>query len=173
NQVQGDASAKASQPQPRPRDSGEGDEEAPLGTVYSDADVMLEKTVIRLLMLNGSYFPRAAAKRELFVTGEGLEIFSAMDDVYREDADFELTDLKDRLGENALNYLQQILDEIRIGEDDKKAFDDCMERLEQAKRARRITEIGDILSMADPDTDPVYIKQLTEELVTLNQMNKR
>ena len=75
--------------------------------------------------------------------------------------------------ESALNYLQQILDEIRIGEDDKKAFDDCMERLEQAKRARRITEIGDILSMADPDTDPVYIKQLTEELVTLNQMNKR
>jgi len=173
NQVQGDASAKASQPQPRPRDSGEGEEEAPPGTVYSEADVMLEKTVIRLLMLNGSYFPRAAAKRELFVTGEGLEIFSAMDDVYREDADFELTDLKDRLGENALNYLQQILDEIRIGEDDKKAFDDCMERLEQAKRARRITEIGDILSMADPDTDPVYIKQLTEELVTLNQMNKR
>ena len=48
-----------------------------------------------------------------------------------------------------------------------------MERLEQAKRAKRITEIGDILSMADPDTDPVYIKQLTEELVTLNQMNKR
>ena len=117
--------------------------------------------------------PLAAAKRELFVTGEGLEIFSAMDDVYREDADFELTDLKDRLSESALNYLQQILDEIRIGEDDKKAFDDCMERLEQAKRARRITEIGDILSMADPDTDPVYIKQLTEELVTLNQMNKR
>jgi hypothetical protein len=124
-------------------------------------------------MLRSSYFAEAREKPRLFVSPGGREIFSAFEALYREDAEFELSDMKDRLSEEALSYLSSILEEIQPGENDRKAFDDCLERLEKQSRARRIQEIGDILSMTDPDTDPAYIKQLTEELITLNQMNKR
>ncbi len=171
NQVTGDAKDRDEKPAPPPREEKKPAQAA--DQVYSDADVLLEKTVIRLIMLKASYFGEARDRQGFFVTPSGRSIYDAFSELYREDAEFELSDMKDRLSEEALSYFSSILEEIQPGENDRKAFDDCLERLEKQSRARRIQEIGDILSMTDPDTDPAYIKQLTEELITLNQMNKR
>ena len=124
-------------------------------------------------MLKASYFAEAEKEQGFFVTPSGKGIFRAFSELYREDAEFELNDLKDRLSEEDLAYLTGLMEQIQPPEDDRKAFDDCLAMLEKSRRAKRIAEIGDILSMTDADTDPVYIKELTEELMSLNQLNRR
>ncbi len=171
NQVTGDAKERDDKPAPPPREETKAVQAA--DAVYSEADELLEKTVIRLIMLKASYFPEAKDQQGLFVTPSGRGIRDAFSEIYRDDAEFDMSDLKDRLSEDDLAYLNGIMEQIQAPEDDRKAFDDCIGMLEKSRRIKRITEIGDILSMTDADTDPVYIKELTEELMSLNQLNKR
>ena len=145
----------------------------PASNGASDGQILLEKTVIRLLMGNSSFYPEAAAKPQLIVTDPGRGIFEAFAHLYRPDAEFDVTDLKDRLTEGEMAYFDQILNTVLAGDDDRKAFDDCMRKLDNATRTKRIREISDILSMADPSADPVYLNDLAKELAELNQQNKR
>lgn len=139
----------------------------------SEGDILLEKTVICLLMSSSGFYPEASARPQLFVTDKGRGILEAFSNLYKPDQGFDMTDMKDRLSEDEMAYFNDIMENIRLGADDKKAFADCIEKLERKARKKRIIEIGDILSMADTNTDPEYLNNLAMELAELNQQNRK
>jgi DNA primase len=131
--------------------------------------IFMERTLIRLALLNSDYFARLEGHPEVFVTEYGIAVREAMAAQYKPGAELDMNSLKDSLDEGPWLYLRDIRENVQIGEDDRAVFEDCIERLEEAKKKRRIKEITDILSLADAaSADDEKIKALMEEIKQLN-----
>ena len=134
----------------------------------SQAEIEIEKLVIRLIMLNSSYYDEAKVRDDIAVTQSGRHIFSAFEALHTPGAEFDLSALNDALDYDDFSYLEGIIRDKKVG-DDRKDFDDCIDRLERNRKMQRILELGDILAMSDNDTDPEYIARLTHELQELSK----
>ncbi|MDO5441241.1 MAG: DNA primase [Bacillota bacterium] len=133
----------------------------------SAAQVLLEKTLIRLALIKGDYFDKVKAYSESFELSESIKIVSVLDSLYKPDTEFDLEKLKENLDDPELIFLNELLNEIKLGEDDEKAFNDCIEKIDNQKKEKRKKEIIAILDMADDDTDSAAINKLMEELKDL------
>ena len=140
------------------------------------ADVNLERMLIRLIMVKSSYIEKLAAYPEGFVTAKGRALKEALESEYRPGTEFDEAGLAESLSDEEAEYLAKIMDNIQIGDSDELAFADCIERLEEKRRTKRIRRIHDILEMADamPEdvVDQEQIKNLLKELQTLQNINR-
>ncbi|MBQ4505707.1 MAG: DNA primase [Firmicutes bacterium] len=139
----------------------------------SESDLKLEKTLIRLIMLNSSYYERSKDIQEAFVSDEAVGLKNAFESQYSEGEQFDLDRLKDALDDEELEYLASAMKQIQLAGDDEKAFEDCVYRIEEKRRKARIEEIKDILSMAFGSAGSDEINALTLELSELSQNKKR
>ena len=139
----------------------------------SESDLKLEKTLIRLIMLNSSYYERSKDIQEAFVSDEAVGLKNAFESQYSEGEQFDLDRLKDALDDEELEYLAPAMKQIQLAGDDEKAFEDCVYRIEEKRRKARIEEIKDILSMAFGSAGSDEINALTLELSELSQNKKR
>ena len=139
----------------------------------SESDLKLEKTLIRLIMLNSSYYERSKDIQEAFVSDEAVGLKNAFESQYSEGEQFDLDRLKDALDDEELEYLASAMKQIQLAGDDEKAFEDCVYRIEEKRRKARIEEIKDILSMASGSAGSDEINALTLELSELSQNKKR
>ncbi len=133
----------------------------------SPAQMLLEKTLIRLSFLKSEYFEKIKKYSDAFVSNEGFRVFSVLDSLYQPEKDFDIEDLKDLLSDNELVFVNNLLKEIKIGADDEKAFKDCIEKLEKQKKEKRKKEIQSILDMTDNETNPEVLNKLLEEYKSL------
>jgi hypothetical protein len=82
--------------------------------------------------------------------------------------------LKNELGEDERDLLERILDKVEVGDDPYRAFEDCVSRLKEKRRKKRIREIQDILQMADalPEeaVDQAQIRALLSELQDISNL---
>lgn len=111
------------------------------------AKLLLEKTLLRLALLESEYFKAFSDYPEAAVSGQGEEIAAAMRDIYSEGEDFELDVLSEGLSEEARRYLAEISSSIQVG-DSGTAYRDCLNKLEINRIEKRSKEIMDILSIA-------------------------
>lgn len=133
----------------------------------SPAQMLLEKTLIRLSLLKSEYFAKLKDYSDAFLSNEGFRVFSALDSLYKPEKDFDMEDLKDVLSDNDLCFVNDLLKEIKIGADDAKAFQDCIDKLEKQKKEKRKKEILNILDMADNESNPDVLNKLLEEYKSL------
>ncbi|MCQ2553163.1 MAG: DNA primase [Clostridia bacterium] len=124
------------------------------------ADLNLEKMILRLIMLHSEYYEKLKDYPECFVTNEGYALKTFFENRYKPGIDLDLNSIKDGLEEPEYNYLKSIQNTVAPG-DDEAAFKDCLSKLNEKRRQKRLNEITDILSMAD---------SLPEEQVDQNQM---
>jgi len=110
------------------------------------------------------------------VTAKGRALKDALESEYRPGTEFDEAGLAESLSDEEAEYLAKIMDNIQIGDSDELAFADCIERLEEKRRTKRIRRIHDILEMADamPEdvVDQEQIKNLLKELQTLQNINR-
>ncbi|MBR0130244.1 MAG: DNA primase [Firmicutes bacterium] len=130
---------------------------------------ILERTLIRLMIIKSDYFIRLKAYPGAIRSGLGIGILNAFEAQYREGEDFDIADVRDALDYDELEYFNRIMQEVQPGEDDEKAFQECIRTLEHRRIDARIEEIKDILTMSDETVDQEYITKLTLELQTLSK----
>lgn len=129
----------------------------------SGPELLLEKTLLKLSLLKAEYFAKLRDYTQSFVSAEGIKIFSVLDSLYSPDKDFDFEAVKEQLSDKELLYLSDLQKEIKLGADDEKAFNDCIAKLEKAKKEKRKKEILAILDMADGDTNQEALDKLMKE----------
>ena len=153
---------------------GKDDEKVYIEQVPVDnASLLLEKTLIRLSLLNGDYFRRLSDYREAFVSLRGMEIRDVLEKLLSNGGEPDLAALREELSDPALNYLDDILLEIQTGDRDDEAFEDCLFKLRKRRAERRQQEIMDILSLDDGSADREHLNALMNELTQLQKIQKR
>jgi len=138
--------------------------------VISKADLKLEQLIFKLTFINSAYFKSFVSYDNAFVSDVGLSIASTLSSRYKEDAEFDIDNIKDYLDENELVYLKQTLNNTLVG-DEKAAFNDCITRLEKKKKEKQENQLKISIQMLDemPDDDNknTQFKQLAEQLTAL------
>ena len=132
-----------------------------------ESRVMTERMLVKLCLQRSDLWPKLSEFPEAFVTAEGDRVAQALTELYRENNDFDLKALRERLDEGALVYLDRILDEVVTG-DEEEAFRDCLEKLQRRRDKLRMQQIMDILSIAE-DEDEAKLNELMRELAELQR----
>jgi DNA primase len=135
--------------------------------------LLLERTLIRLILLNSEYFLRVREYPEAIFSLSGVKIFHVFEELFSMNDDFEINQVKEALDENDLLYLDGIIKEIQVGEKDKEAFNDCIAKLNELRLEKRKNEILNILSMAEENTNPDSLDELMKEFVSIEQRQRK
>ncbi len=160
-------SKTAPAPPPARRDVPEDGLPAETGLKTDESRVMTERMLIKLCLQRSDLWPKLQEFPEAFVSAEGDRIADALSGLYRENNDFDLKALRERLDEGALDYLDRILEEVLTG-DEEEAFRDCLEKLQRRRDKLRMQQIMDILSIAE-DEDEAKLNELMRELAGLQR----
>ena len=141
--------------------------------VAENAALLLEKTIIRLMLLKYEYFFKVKEYPEAIFSPSGVKIFHTFEELYSANEDFEISQMKEALDETDFLYLDGIIREIQVGEKDEEAFDDCIAKLDELRLEKRKNEILNILSMAEENTDPKKLDELMKEFVSIEQKQRK
>ena len=130
--------------------------------------VMLERMLVKLCMQRSDLWPKLKEYDEAFVSPEGFRIAEVLDGLYRENNDFDLRAVRERLEEPALSYFDRIQEEVVTG-NEEEAFRDCMEKLDRRRAEQRIQEIIKILSFAEGENE----ESLNALMLELSELQRK
>lgn len=134
---------------------------------------LLERTLIRLILLNSEYFLIVKEYPEAIFSPSGVKIFNLFEELFSADADFDLEKIKESLEEEDLLYIDKLIKEVQVGERDKEVFEDCISKLKELRLEKRKNEILNILSMAEDSTKAETLDELMKEFVSIEQRQRK
>ena len=165
-------SAQTAQPPPRETEPDAQKKEKPADTATeARGSVMLERMLIKLCMQRSDLWPELKGYDEAFVSMEGFRIAEVLGELYRENTDFDVKAVRERLDEAALAYFDLIMEEVVTGNEDE-AFRDCLDKLDRKRAEKRIKEIIDIIAIADDEDEEVQ-NALMRELADLQRTYRK
>ncbi len=161
------SAGRQTQPPPREEDR-QGEARKPAeDTPEIRGRIMVERMLIKLCMQRSDLWPKLKDYSDAFISSEGFRIAEVLDELYRENNDFDAKAVRERLDGNVLAYFDGIQEEVITGDEDE-AFRDCIDKLERRKASLRIKEIMDILSIAEGE-DEERLNALMLELADLQR----
>lgn len=118
----------------------------------SKTDINLEKLMLKLSYTKSEYFKTFDSFEDAFISDMAVSIAETMRSEYVEGKDFDAEKLRGFFSEDEDAYFTAILQETLVG-DEEAAFKDCVSKLEEKKKQRRINEIEKTLQMLDEMQD--------------------
>jgi len=161
--------------EPEDRDAGRS-RAAPAGSVRpanSGGGSMIEKYLIRLMLLRSGYVDRIKPYDWVFKSPSAFRIYELILSVYKEDEEIDFKKIEDSLEEEDSRFLREIIENIQLADKDEQVFQDCVSRIEAEGLAKRENEIIQILSVLDDEKDRDKIEALTKELMEIQKAKKK
>ena len=160
-------SAEVPRPAPRTKQENAPQEQSVEDTPEVRGRIMVERMLIKLCLQRSDFWPKLQGRDDAFVSGEGYRIAEVLGECYRENNDFDVKAIRERLEGSALSYFDNIQEGVLTG-DEETAFRDCLEKLDRRKAEQRIEEIMKILSIAE-GVDEETLNKLMLELAELQR----
>ena len=160
-------SAVVPRPAPRTEQENAPQEQSVEDTPEVRGRIMVERMLIKLCLQRSDLWQKLQGRDDAFVSGEGYRIAEVFGECYRENNDFDVKAIRERLEGSALSYFDNIQEEVLTG-DEEIAFRDCLEKLDRRKAEQRIEEIMKIFSIAE-GVDEETLNKLMLELAELQR----
>lgn len=133
----------------------------------------LEQNAIKLILTDSVYLEKFSDAEDLFASRQGINIYQALKRMSREGQEFQTERVQEQLEPDEQNVLQGILDNIILAGKEELVFSECMNAYEEERLSTRQHEIILRISLADEQENPDEIRQLTEELMKIQQKMKQ
>ena len=161
-------SGKSSMPQAnKPERRGE-DEES-----VEDIELSpLEKTLIKLMLINDEYVLKLAEHKDIFQSPLANKVFQLAKSEKEEKNSVDVTMLLDNLAVEDAGRIQDVLENVLIDPNQDRVFDDCISSWQTESLAKREHELIVQLSMADDESNESRVKELTDELIEVQKKRK-
>lgn len=134
---------------------------------------MIEKHLIKLMMLRSSYVPKVKPYEWVFRSPAAYKIYELILSVYKDDEEIDMKKVADSLEAEDNRFLQDIIENIQLADKEEQVFQDCVLRIEAARLAKREQEIIQIISILDDDKDRDKIEALTIELMDIQRVKNK
>jgi DNA primase len=128
---------------------------------------MIEKYLIRLMLMKSSYVPRIKPFEWVFKSPSASKIYELILSVYKDDEEIDMKKVEDSLEAEDDRFLQDILENIHLADKEDQVFQDCVSRIEMDRLAKREQEIIQIISILDEENDADQIEALTIEKINI------
>jgi DNA primase len=132
----------------------------------------LEKHFIKLMLFKSNYILKMKPYEWVFRSPSAYKIYELIRSEYKDDEEIDLKKIKDSLEAEDNILFQDIIDNIKLSDDDEKYFQDCIKGIEEARLNKREKEIIQILSIMDDEEDRDKIEALTIEFKELMELKE-
>lgn len=139
----------------------------------SESALLLERMLLRLIYARGEYLEGIRDYPEAISTPIGMRILSAFRDIYVPEAHWQPEEVLSLLDEEAAAYIEQILQDVYLGENDEEAFADCIAKLQEQRMEKRKEEILQLLSAAEESGNESQLDELMKEFILIQQSQQR
>ena len=132
----------------------------------------LEKHFIKLMLFKSNYILKMKPYEWVFRSPSAYKIYELIRSEYKDDEEIDVKKIKDSLEAEDNILFQDIIDNIKLSDDDEKYFQDCIKGIEEARLNKREKEIIQILSIMDDEEDRDKIEALTIEFKELMELRE-
>jgi DNA primase len=134
----------------------------------NDINEYLEKTLIKLIIVNNEYMQRLAIHNDIFSIESYIRIYEGIKTLYKDEAEIDILKLKDNLDQEDIELLNEILENTPLPENEDKMFSDCLNKIRISKLRLKLDDIARLLSLMDEDLDEEKIDAILTEHKTIN-----
>ena len=134
---------------------------------------LLERNLIRLMLLKGTYIPRTEPYASAFKDPVCYRIYEVIRSLYQSDEEIDLKKLEDSLDNECAVVLGEIVEHIQLSGNDEQMFEDCIEHIRIGMREKREAEIIKLLEIMDEEKEKTAIEDLTKELMQIQREKSR
>jgi DNA primase len=132
---------------------------------------MLEKNFIRLILLSSRYFLEIKEYKHVFTAPVIQRIYEGIASLYEDDAEIDLKKLEDALDASDRRVLSDIMDNIRLSDQDEAVFAECVKTARLLGLTEKEEGIIALLndSGEEREENRGRIRELTEELLRIQK----
>lgn len=134
---------------------------------------MIEKYLIRLMLIRSAYVTRIKPYEWVFRSPSARRIYELILSVYKHDEEIDIKKVEDSLEAEDNRFLREIMENVQLADKDEQVFQDCVQRIEAARLAKREQEIIQIISILDDEKDRDKIEALTIELIEIQKAKNK
>ena len=133
----------------------------------------LEKTLIKVVLTDEEYLDRLAEWKEIFESELGMRIYELLRKERYRNGSIDLKLILDSLSTGEAKTVEEIADNIILGGNEEKVFNDCINTWRKKRLNREFEQINTLLSMADEEENQDRITELTVRLMEIQKELKR
>ena len=133
---------------------------------------LLEATVVKILLMNPFFAETLLEHEDLIESSFGRKIMNTAFELYGTKGDFHKEEILDRLEPEEGQQLLRRLDQILIAGNEEQVFAECLQKKAYSKLQEQERELIDRLSLADENADGDTVRQLTRELMEVQDKMK-
>lgn len=134
-----------------------------------DALSPLEANILKTLFINPSLSERLLDFDQVISSTLGQKVKDILFELYGLNGDFHLSQILDRLEPEESEALTAALDNIAVCGNEEQVLDQCINTWQIQRLLEREQALIDRLALADEENNPESIRQLTEQLMEVQQ----
>ena len=129
----------------------------------------MEATLLKVLFINPCFAEKLLEHEGIMESELGRKILNLIFEIYGLRGEFELSDITDSLDPMESQTFIEAVNGIIVAGNEEQVFEECINTWKRNKAERREKELIDRISLADEETGSDSIKELTEELMKVQQ----
>ena len=129
----------------------------------------IEKTFIRMLLLDAKYFDEVKLNEDIFVSESGINIFREIQNIYEQGEEIDVDKLIDNLEPTDVEVIKRIEKDARVGENPEQILSEGLKAHEKDKNLNREQELFAQLAVADEEGNQEEIIRITEAIMKLQE----
>lgn len=129
----------------------------------------IEKTFIRMLLLDAKYFDEVKLNEDIFVSESGINIFREIQNIYEQGEEIDVDKLIDNLEPTDVEVIKRIEKDARVGENLEQILSEGLKAHEKDKNLNREQELFAQLAVADEEGNQEQIIRITEAIMKLQE----
>jgi DNA primase len=131
---------------------------------------MLEKNIIKILLLKSSYINKVKELENPFISETGNKIFEMIVSITSDIDEVDIRKLQDSLEDRERIVLSDIMDNIHLAGKEEIIFNDCIHNINNRIMIKKERDLIFKLSMADEEENMEKINEITKELMELQKL---
>ena len=101
------------------------------------------------------------------------KLYDMLSSMYNEEHRICVEKIRDRLSYNENRELNEILDQVLLGGNEKQVFEECMRKWHDSRLRKEENRLITLLSLADEEDNNNSVRELTDRLMEVQKQRKQ
>ena len=132
-----------------------------------------EKTLLKILFTDEAYIEKIGEYDQVMESEFAKKLYDMLTAMYNEEQRICIEKIRDRLSYNENKELNEILDQVLLGGNEKQVFEECMRKWHDSRLRKEEQRLITLLSLADEETNQESVHELMDRLIKVQKQRKK
>ncbi len=132
----------------------------------------IEKTLLKIMFTDEAYIDKVAEYQQILESPFAKKIYDLLVSQYEKNQRIFQDSIREQLSYNENEQLNDILNEVLLGGNENKVFEDCIRKWKDNELFKKENHLITLLSLADEEDNQERIRELTDKLMEIQIKRK-